>query len=194
MRHPISKGLRVYNVFFTMPLQKWEALKREIVFQKYKRVIERVDFKLPDGRVEDYYLQVWFSPICVLPITKRNTVVLVKQYRPGPDEILCEIPGGGMDANETPEQAAQRELLEETGYAGKLQLVTRSILDAYSAGERYCFVATQCEKVAEPKPDANEFLEPVELSLDEFRKLLRSGRLTDVEVGYLGLDYLGLLK
>jgi 8-oxo-dGTP pyrophosphatase MutT (NUDIX family) len=42
---------------------------------------------------------------------------MVRQYKHGAREILLELPGGLCDANEPPEEAAQRELLEETGYA-----------------------------------------------------------------------------
>ena len=59
--------------------------------------------------------------------------------------------------------------------------------------DRYCFVATDCEKVGEPQNTATEVTEVVLMPLDEFRAHLRSGRLTDVTTGYLGLDYLGLL-
>ena len=41
--------------------------------------------------------------------------------------------------------------------------------------------------------DANEFMEVVTLSVDDFKKHLKSGNLTDVATGYLGLDQLGLL-
>lgn len=63
----------------------------------------------------------------------------------------------------------------------------------YSTMDRYCFVATECEKKAEPKNDENEFIEVVLMPLKDFRDHLRGGRLTDVEIGYLGLDYLNLL-
>ncbi len=58
---------------------------------------------------------------------------------------------------------------------------------------RHCFVATNCERVSQPNMGDKEFVEIKLLSLTEFRKLLRSGEMTDVEVGYLGLDYLNLL-
>lgn len=83
--------------------------------------------------------------------------------------------------------------MEETGYKGRVKLVTEASDCAYSTMRRYCFVATDCEKIAKPQNTSSEICETVLLPLNEFRKLLRSGKMTDVEVGYLGLDYLGLL-
>ena len=47
-------------------------------------------------------------------------VVLQKQYRPPLDKIVIEIPAGLVDEGESAEQAAVRELKEETGYVGKV--------------------------------------------------------------------------
>jgi len=58
---------------------------------------------------------------------------------------------------------------------------------------RYCYVAKNCVKKAEISATDTEQTEVVLMNLKEFRKLLQSGQMTDVEVGYLGLDYLGLL-
>lgn len=177
----------------TDKIKKWKELSRETVFQKYSRKIEKVIFRLPNGEESDFYLKRESTPVCVLAIAKDQKVILAKQFRPGPNEILLELPGGGIEAGETPEHAAERELLEETGYKGNVKLVTASFDCAYSTMKRYCLVATDCEKVAEPQNTETEITEVVLLTLPEFRELLRSGKMTDVEVGYLGLDYLGLL-
>ncbi len=174
-------------------IQEWEELSRETIFEKYRRGIEKVVFRLPDGSERDFYLKKEDSSICVLALTETKEVILAKQFRPGPKKVLLELPGGGMEKGETPEEAIARELLEETGYAGNIKRVTRAYECGYSPMHRYCFVATDCKNVAEPKLDDGEFIEVVLLPLDEFRSLLQSGELTDVEVGYLGLDYLGLL-
>ncbi len=176
-----------------MPILKWEEILREVAFQKYSRKIEKVIYWLPDGRKSDFYIKKEGNPVCILPITKDNKVILARQFRPGPNEILLELPGGGREEGETPRQAAERELLEETGYKGNFQLVTQVFDCAYSTAHRYCFVATDCEKISEQKLDQNEYAEIVLLPLDRFRQLLRSGKMTDVEIGYLGLDFLGLL-
>lgn len=175
-------------------VQKWQELSRDIVFHKYSRKVEKVIFKLPDGKETDFYVKREGPAASVLAITKDNKVIVVKQYRPGPEEILQELPGGYVDPNEEPEKTIERELLEETGYKGKVQLVTTCFDDAYSTMNRYCFVATECEKVGEPRTGEYEFVEPALLSMEDFRNLLRSGKMTDVEVGYLGLDFLKILS
>ena len=174
-------------------VKKWEELSREMAFQKYSRKIEKVMFKLPDGKESDFYIKREGPAAGVLAITKDQKVILVKQFRPGPEEILSELPGGYVDPNEKPEATMERELMEETGYKGNVKLVTTCFDDAYSTMNRYCFVATDCEKVGEPQTGEHEFIELELVSLEDFRKLLRNGKMTDVEVGYLGLDFLNLL-
>jgi len=148
---------------------------------------------MPDGKTADFDIKNEGPVVCVLALTPKNNVVLVKQYRPGPEKVLLELPGGGIESDETPDLAAARELLEETGYAGNLKLVGTSLECAYSTISRHNFVATNCRKIQNQKLDATEFAEVVEMSLPDFRAHLRSGELTDIEVGYLGLDFLGLL-
>ncbi len=174
-------------------IKKWDEVAREEVFSKYGRGLEKVDFKMPDGRVEDFYIKKEGKTVAVVALTKDKKVIVAKQFRPGPQEILMELPGGGIERGETPEQAGAKELLEETGFAGKAEFVTEVIGCGYSTVRKNCVVITDCEKVAEQKLEENEFIEVVLLTLDEFRQLLRSGKCSDVEIGYLGLDYLGLL-
>lgn len=172
---------------------EWQELSRKEAYKKYSRKIEEVIFRLPDGKESDYYIKKEGPASCVLALTQDNQVILAKQYRPGPKSILLELPGGYVDPNEDPKVTIARELLEETGYQGEVEFVTTCLDDAYSTMVRHCFVAKNCKKAAEPNLEKTEFIEITLLPLSEFRRLLQSGQMTDVEVGYLCLDHLSLL-
>lgn len=175
-----------------MPQLPWKELDRERVLDTYT-VIDKVMFKLPDGAVKDMYLKIQKPAACILALTADNDVILEEQFRPGPNKVLLELPGGFIEPGEDALGAAARELREETGYEGQLQFVTDCIDDAYSTMVRSCFVATNCVRVADQTLDDSEFMNVRLVRLDEFRRILRSGQMTDVEMGYLGLDKLGLL-
>jgi ADP-ribose pyrophosphatase len=157
------------------------------------RKISRRSYRLPDGREGIYEIKVEPQIVTIFCLTRENQVVMVRQFRPGPGEILMDMPGGAVEPGEEPGAAAARELLEETGYAGEVQQVAVTLCDAYSTMIRHVYAVTQARRVAALDLDEGEFIQPVELSLAGFRDHLRKGHLTDIEAGYLALDYLNLL-
>lgn len=171
----------------------WQKIDEKLIHDGWRKVVLKT-FILPDGRKHDFEVFKEGQSVCVLALTKENNVILAKQFRVGPEKELMELPGGGvMVDKETKEQAIEREFLEETGYTGDFQYVASIPQDAYSTRLKHCFVATNCYKKGTQKTDDIEFIEIIEMSLLDLRKHLRSGQLTDVQVAYLGLDYLNLL-
>lgn len=174
-------------------IEKWEKVSDELIFKRFRKIINRIFINHQGSRVE-FDIKQEGDPACVLAITTNNEVILAKQFRPGPELVMLELPGGGIEKGESPNHAIMRELLEETGYkVGKLFLVKFGFFDAYSTGRRYHFVATGCEKIAEPVTTPEEQTEVVLMSIQEFRDHLRTGQLSDTTTGYLGLDHLNLL-
>ncbi|MDD5749587.1 MAG: NUDIX hydrolase [Patescibacteria group bacterium] len=170
----------------------WKKIKEDSFQAGFRKLIKKT-FQLPNGKIEDFDIKKEGPAVCILALSKDNNVVLARQFRPGPEKTLLELPGGLVDKNETPLEAAKREFLEETGYIGDFQFVGESLDCAYSTMIRYNFVAINCHKIQKQKLEENEFIEIVEMSLAEFRKHLKGGQLTDIESAYLGLDYLKLL-
>src|SRR5262249_2077282 len=133
--------------------------------------------------------------VCVLALTSDLRVVLARQFRPGPGEVLDELPGGRANEGESFEDAARRELLEETGFVpNKLVPLGRFHECAYSRIERHGFLALGCERREEQCLDPTEFVEVVLKPLPEFLSQIRKGLSTDAEVAWSGLSEAGLVQ
>lgn len=173
-------------------MEIWQKISEKPFKNNHRKLARRV-FRQPDGREVDYDVLLENDTVCALALTVDKKVILARQFRTGPEKILNELPGGKIENGQTPEEAIKKELLEETGCSGKFQFIGRTISNAYSTRSSYHFVATGCRKVTEPENDKNEFTELILMALDDFKKHLESGELTDSLTGYMGLHYLRLL-
>lgn len=171
---------------------RWEKLGERRLYDGWRHVLGRT-FRLPNGDEREFEVKVEAPTAVVLALRDDGQVVLVREFRPGLEESLLELPGGEIEDGEDPREAARRELLEETGYEGELTDAGTMFDCAYSTRIRHVFVARDCRRVAEPTPDDGEAPVVELVSLDAFREHLRGGRLTDVGPGYLALDRLELL-
>jgi ADP-ribose diphosphatase len=169
---------------------RWRKLDERVVYERFRRVVSRT-YELPQGGTADFEVLEGRDTVAVLAVTDAQEVVLVREFRPGPEEVLLELPGGEIENGQTPEEAARSELLEEAGYEGEFACAGTILSDAYATPTKYAFVATSCRSVRPPAP--GELTEPVVMSLREFREHLRTGRLTDSDAAYRALDFLGLL-
>src|SRR5262249_4890090 len=75
--------------------------------------------------------------------TEDGRIVLVKQYRPAVERVTLEVPSGLVDRDERPEEAAVRDLFEETGYkAAEVERLRPLLPDTGRLGNRiWCFTA-----------------------------------------------------
>jgi len=103
-----------------MKNKKWQELGSEIIAETPWVKILKKDFCRPDGTVvEGYYLMEKPVSVYIAAITGDGKIVLIKHYRPGLNEIAIELPAGSIKGDETSNNAASRELLEETGYKAR---------------------------------------------------------------------------
>ena len=113
------------------------------------------------GNLHDFYVLGMPDWVNVVPVTSQGKVVVIRQYRHGTREISLEIPGGVVDAGESHEETARRELLEETGYAaGEIIPIGR-------------VAANRRER--EPRLDAAEEIAVEEVDLAGIEEMIRSG-------------------
>jgi ADP-ribose pyrophosphatase len=156
------------------------------------RIVTR-KYELPDGRLTEWDLVDGGKTVAIFALTPENDVILVRQFRPGPNRVLDEMPGGYVDSGESPVEAARRELLEETGYEGDVQILASTWLSASATTQKFVAIARNCRRIGEPAQHDYELCEPVIVSLQDFRDQLRRGELTDTDLGYLALDHVRMI-
>lgn len=145
------------------------------------------DVTLPNGKKAKRELIKHSGAVAIIPITKDNKIVFVEQYRKPLEKTLIEIPAGKLEKDEDPKEAAIRELQEETGYtANNLQLITSFYTSPGFADEIvYIYITDELEKLDHPpKGDEDEFVEVLELSLDQAKQYVEEQRIHDAKTNY----------
>ena len=172
---------------------EWELLRREPQGQAGRRVLVAKTFRLPDGSEKTFTVieHAAGTAAAVVALTVRGTVVVAEQYRPGPERVMAELPGGGVEPGEALAEGAARELAEETGYVpGELAYLGEMRYDAYSGMARHYFLATGCERRHEQRLDPGEFVTVREVTPADLLTLAMSGAMTDPGGVLLALPYL----
>ena len=149
-------------------IKKWTTLESRYIIQR-PWLTARVDkVQLPDGRInpEHYVLEY------------RGEFVMVRQYRHAMDVVLDELCAGVVEQGEAPIDAARRELLEETGYAGGQwqEIMTVGQNPSICDNITHCYLAEGVERVSDQHLDASEDIAVLLLSRDEIEAMLRENR------------------
>jgi ADP-ribose pyrophosphatase len=148
-----------------------------------KVVSVRVDtVRLPDGN-ETLREVVEHSPsVVVVPIDAEDNVIMVRQYRYPAGEALLEAPAGGVEESEAPEECAQRELREETGYVARdLKSLGRFWASpGYCTEVMYAYVARDLDP-SPLEPDADETIDIERVPVSRVARLIRQGEIQDAK-------------
>jgi 8-oxo-dGDP phosphatase len=160
----------------------WTLLDRSYIFQRPPWLTLRQDhLRLPNGHeIPEYWISEYPAWVNVVALTRTDQVVLVRQYRPGLGEVHFEIPAGVVDETDaSPEAAARRELLEETGYGGGRwsSLLTLSANPALQNNLTYSFLAEGVEPGAGPMHEATEDLRVHVVPLGDLPRLIDTGEV-----------------
>jgi len=156
-----------------------KTLKHERVFQGKFINVDRDDVELSTGQKS--FREVIRHPGGVVIVAQKgDNILLVKQYRYPIEKAILELPAGKLEYGENPDEAAPRELEEETGYIAKTWkslgfiYTTPGICDE----KLYLYYATDLT-YKKQNPDDDEIIEYFEYNLEEVFKLISNSEIND---------------
>ena len=143
----------------------------------------RVDtVRLPSGRLTTREIAEHGASVCVVPIDAEGNALLVRQYRKPAGASLLEVPAGGIDPGETPEEAAIRELQEEIGHtAAELRpLSSFWLAPGWCTEFMYAYAATGLAP-SKLEADDDEYISVERAPLGDVPELIQSGEIKDAK-------------
>lgn len=137
---------------------------------------------LPDGHTALREIVEHAHAVTIVPVTADGRILFVRQYRLPAGSVMLELPAGSLDDGEDPEQAAQRELQEETGFrAARLEkLCAFWVAPGYCTEYMHVFLA---EGLSEDRlvADDDERIEVDAITLDDALNMIDHGTIEDAK-------------
>ncbi len=153
-------------------------VKKKKVYQGKAFNISLYNFLIGNKRVTHEIIEQ-NNAAAILALDK-DQIIMIKQFRYPHKEVL-EIPAGIIDKNETSEECANREFLEETGYIAKklTHLIRYYPFLGYNLQYIDCFLATNIKKISEQKLDDEESIAIEKIPLEKLIRMIKNKKIID---------------
>lgn len=174
-------------------MDAWPRLKPDEEIKVGWRRLVRKTFEQPDGRPAEYVTKDAIDKVAVaiVALTSEGRVVIAEQFRPGPEKVLQELPGGGVEMGEDYQVAALRELREETGYVSEEVVYLGEVYkDGYTNTAWHFYLAKNSHLAHDQRLDDGEFVNVRLISIEQLFENARTAKMTDVAAVFLAYDEL----
>ncbi|MBR2043481.1 MAG: NUDIX hydrolase [Clostridia bacterium] len=148
---------------------------------------------LPDGSEASREFIEHPGGVCVVPLTDKNEVLMVRQFRYPYKEVVLEIPAGKKDPGEDPFTTGKRELKEETGATAAEYIELGELYPSPGyCGEIIWMYGAKGLEFGEISPDDDEFLEVEKVPLKTAVEMIIKGEIKDAKTqsAILKINYL----
>jgi ADP-ribose pyrophosphatase len=146
----------------------------------------KVTVRLPGGKSTEREIVVHRQTVAVVPVLEDGRIVMVRQFRKAAERVLLELPAGGIDGDETPEDAVRREMKEETGYdVGRVEPLCAFFTSPGFTTEYMHLFRASGLRPGSPTEETDQ-IEVVPMALDDALAEITSGQIADAKT-ILGL-------
>lgn len=170
-------------------MKKFEekTIHSESIFKGKVISLKVDDVKLPNGETGKREIINHPGAVAVIAITEDNKILFVEQYRKALERSIIEIPAGKMEKGEEPIVTARRELEEETGYTSDDFRFVQAFATSPGFADEviHIYVAEKLKKLDIPVDlDEDEFVELMEVTLEEAEAMVADGRIYDAKTAF----------
>ncbi|MEL5987175.1 NUDIX hydrolase [Kurthia gibsonii] len=160
------------------------TISSETIYEGRIIDVKKDQVRLPNGKTGTRELVKHPGAVGIIPITADGRLIVVEQYRKPLERSIVEIPAGKLEPGEEPAVTAVRELEEETGYGANdfTYLQTIATSPGFADEVIHLYIAKDLYKIEQPaSPDEDEFVELMEISLEEAEEMMQDGRIYDAK-------------
>jgi ADP-ribose pyrophosphatase len=164
-----------------------KTISKETIYRGKVIDLQIEDVELPNGKTSKREIIKHPGAVAILAITDENKIVMVQQYRKALERVIIEIPAGKLEPGEKPEITALRELEEETGYECKelSHLISFYTSPGFADEIVHLYIAKGLmKKKVSADLDEDEFLDVLEMTLEDAEKLIAARKIYDAKTAY----------
>ncbi|MEO5499768.1 MAG: NUDIX hydrolase [Candidatus Saccharimonadales bacterium] len=157
---------------------KWKTLGSKTLFKHPRLTVMEDDVELPNGHRTKYiHFGATQDAAMIIATDKNGKFLIQKEYSYPPDEVLYQLPGGAVEDDEETVVGAARELAEEAGLAGDLDLIGWFYINNRRSNQKmFVYHATNLCAVTATKDPEEEF-EDFWFEADEIDNLIRTNEI-----------------
>ena len=161
--------------------EKYERLERNLIAKGSIIDYYQDVMKIPNGNTAKWDFIKHKGAAAVIAVKPDGKILMVKQYRNALERDTIAIPAGGYNGTgETMEEAAKRELREETGYlAGNMEFLISIRTTVAFCNERIDIYYASDLSLGEQELDDDEYLEVTSYTIDELIQMIYDGKIQD---------------
>jgi ADP-ribose pyrophosphatase len=159
-----------------------ETLSSRRVFEGRALKLRVDSVRLSSGRETTREIVEHENCVAIVALDEADNILLVKQFRKPVEKELLEIPAGGIDDGESPEEAVRREMREETGFLPRKVEKLGGFYSTPGFCTEYLYLYLASDLVEKPlKAEDSESITLVRVPLSQVKGLIASGAICDAK-------------